>query len=240
MKVSEQTGKFVLVGFKKCFFTANEKAHEISRYEEFGPISSISVRYADGIPAQERKATLKGNGALIGFLDHLCHPMSILNYFCGPVKTLYYRRSDIGGGFALLEFVSGATGSLHFTAGQSGTSPLERLEVVGRGANVVVENGIKLTYYRPGSRGPGGYGGSPSYIGDDSGAPIYWEPEFALGQLYNKGLFMLGYYGEVAHFVECVQKNQPPAKCGLADALEITKVYEAFFEPEGTVIEVNG
>lgn len=240
IEVSERTGKFTLVGFKKCFFTANEKAHEISRKEEFGGITSISVRYPQGIPPQDKKGSLKDNPALISLLDHLCHPMSLLNYFCGPVKTLFYRRNDIGGGFAMFEFMNGIIGSLHFTSGQSGTSPLERLEVVGKGANVVVENGVKLTYYRPGGRGPGGYGGSPSYIGDDAGAPLYWEPEFSLGQLYNKGLFMLGYYGEVAHFVDCVKNNRLPAKCGLQDALEVTKVYEAFLQPEGKVIEVNG
>ena len=239
IEVSEKTGKFVLVGFKKCFFPAVEKAREISRYPEFGEISSITVRYPQTIPAQDCKGSLKGNGALIGFLDHLCHPVSVLNYFCGPARTLFYRRNSIGGGAALFEFTNGVTGFLHFSAGQSGTSPLDRLEVVGREANVVVDNGVKLTYYRPGNRGPGGYGGSPSYIGDDAGAPMYWEPEFSLGQLYNKGLCMLGYYGEIASFVDCVRKNRPPAKCGLQDALEITKVYEAFLQPEGRVIEVN-
>jgi len=238
IEVSDRTGKFVLVGLKKCFFPAIEKAHEISRREEFGGITSISARYPQYIPSQDEKQTLKGNRPLLGFLDHLCHPMSILNWFCGPARTLFYRRSANGGGFAIFEFGNGAVGSLHFAAGQSGTSPLERLEVVGAGANVVVDNGAKLTYYRPGSRGPGGYGASPSYIGEDAGAPIYWEPEFSLGQLYNKGLFLLGYHGEVAHFVECVQQNRSPAKCGLRDALEITKVYEAFLQPEGSIIEI--
>lgn len=239
MEVSERTGKFVLVGFKKCFFPAVEKAHEMSRREEFGGITSICVRYPQPIPSNDQKAVLKGNPALVGFLDHLCHPISVLNWFCGPVKTLFFRRNEIGGGFAIFGFANGIAGALHFAAGQSGTSPLERLEVVGKGANVVVDNGIKLTYYRPGVRGPHSYGGHPSYIGDDSHAPIYWEPEFSLGTLYNKGLFMLGYYGELAHFVECVKNNRPPAKCGLSDALEVTKVYEAFLQPEGSVVEVG-
>jgi predicted dehydrogenase len=239
MEVSDRTGKFTMVGFKKCFFPAVEKAYDITRTEEFGGITSISTRYPQSIPSEEQKKGLKGNGALIGFLDHLCHPASTLNHFCGPVRNLFYRRNDFGGGFAIMEFKTGAIGSLHFTAGQSETSPLERLEVVGRGANVVIDNGIKLTYYRPGRRGPGGYGGSPNYIGPDEGAPIHWEPEFSLGQLYNKGLFMLGYYGEVAYFVERVRLNQPPEKCGLADALEVTKLYEAFLQPEGREIEVG-
>ena len=39
-----------------------------------------------------------------------------------------------------MKFVNDATGVLHFTAGRSGTSPLERVELVGNGANVVVDN----------------------------------------------------------------------------------------------------
>jgi predicted dehydrogenase len=165
--------------------------------------------------------------------------MSVVNYMMGKVHTLYFERSENGGGYGLFKFRSGATGVIHFAQGMSGTSPLERLEVIGDGANVVVDNGVKLTYYRPGERGPGGYGRSTSFIGSDDHAPIYWEPEFALGQLYNKGIFMLGYYGEVKHFVDCVRSNTPPAKCGLEDALEITKVFEAFMRPEREIIVIN-
>jgi len=93
---------------------------------------------------------------------------------------------------------------IHFACGASGTSPLERLEV----------------------------------IGPDDQAPIYWEPEFSRGQLYNKGLFMLGYHGEVAYFADCVRTNTPPSKCGLEDALEITRVFEAFVQPAGRVVEL--
>ena len=240
IEVSSQTGKFVMVGFKKCFFPAVEKAYEITRKEEFGKPTTIYARYPQYIPNEEQKSKGTADGSVVGFLDHIVHPMSIVNYIMGPVSTVYYERSTNGAGYGLFTFESGATGVIHFAAGMSGTSPLERLEVIGEGANVVVDNGIKLTYYRPGGRGPGGYGGSPNYIGSDEHAPIYWEPEFSLGQLYNKGLFMLGYYGQVKYFAECVKTNTPPAKCGLEDVLEITKVYEAFMQPEKQTIVVNG
>ena len=73
-------------------------------------------------------------------------------------------------------------------------------------------------------RGPGGYGRSPSYIGENETAPIYWEPEFSLGQLYNKAIFMLGYAPEVIYFSECVLNNTPPEKGNLEMALEVTKL----------------
>ena len=239
INVSRETGKFVLVGFKKCFFPAIEKAKQITETDEFGAINTIYARYPQRIPSEQEKARGTADPNVVSFLDHLCHPMSILNFIAGKVHTLYHERTDAGGGYALFRFTSGATGVIHFAFGTSGTCPLERLEVIGSGANVVVDNGVKLTYYRPGSRGEGGYGTRTNYIGADEHAPICWEPEFSLGELYNKGLFLLGYYGEVKYFADCVRANTPPEKCGLEDALEITKIYEAFMKPERQVIILN-
>jgi len=234
--VERETGKFTMVGFKKCFFPAIEKVKEIITSDAFGTPGQIFVRYPQYLPAADEKATLRGNRKLVGFLDHVVHPASIVQYLMGPVKTMHTVRDASGGGFANLVFRSGAVGTIHFSFGQSGTSPLERLEVVGDGANVVVENGVKLTWYRPGGRGEGGYGRSVNFIGPDDAAPVVWEPEFSLGQLYNKGLFLLGYYGEVAAFAACVRENRRPAKCNLDDAREVMKLYEAFMGPENEVI----
>ncbi len=76
-------------------------------------------------------------------------------------------------------------------------------------------------------------------MGNDETAPIYWEPEFSLGQLYNKGIFMLGYAPEIIYFSECVLTNTPPEKSNLETALEITKLYEAYKRPSGQKIEIN-
>jgi predicted dehydrogenase len=237
ISVSQNTGKFVLVGFKKCFFTAITKAKEIIESDDFGEPASIYVRYPQHLPdLKDREDPRK----MLGFLDHIGHPGSILYYLMGKMKNIYFQRETLNGGtIATIQFTSGAIGALHLTSGQSGTSPLERVEVIGKGCNVVVDNGVKLTYYRRGGRGPGGYGRSPNYIGDDENAPIYWEPEFSLGQLYNKGIFMLGYAPEVIHFSECVLNNTPPEKGGLDMALEITKLYEAYKNPEGQIIQIN-
>ncbi|MFQ5808698.1 MAG: Gfo/Idh/MocA family protein [Armatimonadota bacterium] len=237
--VSEATGKFVLVGFKKCFVPAVQRAREIMQREEFGSLTSLYVRYPQRLPSERDKR--EGGKRLRGFLDHIAHPGSIVQYLAGPISTVIHERSggeEGGGGFALLRFASGAVGTMHFAAHQSGTSFLERVEVIGQGANVVIDNGIKLTYYRPGVRGPGGYGRATNYMGDDAAAPIYWEPEFSLGQLYNKGLFLLGYAQEVAYFAECVLANERPTMCGLEDARQVTKLYEALLRPEGETVSL--
>jgi predicted dehydrogenase len=221
-----ETGRFTMVGFKKMFFPAIQKTAEIIARPEFGGVASIALRYPQSLPPPEKRAEPR---AMLGFLDHLCHPASILQRLAGPVERFTYEREPINGGLAIsLRFRSGAVGMLHLAAGSAGTAPLERLEVIGRGANVVVENGCRLTYYRPGSRGEGGYGRSASFIGPDEGAPLHWEPEFSLGQLYNKGLFLLGYAPELLAFCEHALRNEPPPHAGLTDALAITRLYEAF------------
>jgi predicted dehydrogenase len=238
IRVEQETGKFAMVGFKKCFYPAIEKVKEIITREEFGKAQHIYVRYPRAIPREDEKSSLK-EPELFWFLDHICHPVSILVYLMGPAKTLMYRRAPNGSGFALLEYASGAVGCLDFAAGQSGTSFLERLEVIGEGANVVVDNGVRLTYYRRGGRGGEDYATGPSYIGADDGAPLYWEPQFSVASMDAKGLALEGFIGEVNYFAECVIRGQRPQKAGMKDALAIMRIYEAFLQPEGSVVNLQ-
>jgi hypothetical protein len=57
---------------------------------------------------------------------------------------------------------------------------------------------------------------------------LYWEPEFSLGQLYNKGLFLLGYAPEVIQFTTRLLDGEGPANGTLEDALELLQIYEAY------------
>ncbi|MFQ6134016.1 MAG: Gfo/Idh/MocA family protein [Armatimonadota bacterium] len=222
--VERQTGKFVLVGFKKAFTPTATHVKDIVSRPEFGQPSSLYLRYPQAMPDEKQKRGAPKTCR--GFLDHVVHPGSLLTYLAGPVANVQTLRGEAGGGFALVAMESGVPACLHFAAGQSGTSPLERLEVIGTGANVVVDNGVKLTYYRGGSRGPGGYGGAPDFIGDDAGAPLYWEPEFSLGQLYNKGLFLLGYVQEVDEFARCILNDEKPSRGSLTHAHQVLHLYE--------------
>lgn len=238
LAAERRTGKFVLVGFKKMFFPAIAKAREIVSRAEFGTPAQIYVRYPQALPpAGERD---DADRRMVGFLDHFFHPAAIVHRLMGPVAAVsYVREPHNGGSFSTLRFAGGAVGVMHLAAGQSGTSPLERVEVVGTGTNVVVENGVRLTYYRKGPRGPGGYGRAASFIGPDESAPMVWEPEFSLGQLYNKNLFMLGYAAEVSYFCDCVLAGTRPAYANLDDTLAMVRWYQAYRGPEGELIAVQ-
>lgn len=222
--VSVATGKHVMTGLKKIFTPAMQKLKSIIEAPEFGPVSSISVRYPQSLPAPDDR----GDGPkMIGFLDHIYHPAAILGYLGGRVERLSYEWEPANGASVTsLRFETGVIGQLHLAAGSAVTSPLERVEVVGRGGNVVVENSLRLTYYRAGA--DQSYGRSASYIVDDDKAPLVWEPEFSLGQLYNKNLFYLGYVPEILHFCDAVLEKAPLTLGTLEQSAEIMALYETY------------
>ena len=235
-RVSAETNRQVAVGYKKMFFPAYEKVKEIVASSAFGQPASASVRYRLSMPPSNERDDQR---AWTGFMD-ICHPASVLHYLFGPVDELIYRRAAGGDVAAILTFRQGTVAVMHLTGGQAATGPLERLEVIGQDANVVVENCVHLTYYRRGgSRGCGGYGRATTYIGPDETAPITWEPEFSLGQLYNKGLFLEGYAQQIDHFAHCVLSRQAPTRAGLEDAWHLTRLFEAFrYGEEGKPIRL--
>jgi predicted dehydrogenase len=144
----------------------------------------------------------------------------------------------MGTAVTTLRYRSGAVGVLHFAGGSSGSAPLERVEVVGEGANVAIENGARLIYYRK-SKMPE-YGRSGSFLAPDETAPLLWEPERSLGQLYNGNDFLLGYAQEVREFFRCILENEAPVRGTLAQSREIIKLLDAYRTGEpGTRLIIN-
>lgn len=235
-RVSRETGRHVGVGLKKMFFPANVKAKEIISRPEFGRVTSITARYPQSLPPMADRADSR---KMIGFLDHVVHPHSVLRLLGGEIEWLFVNRSEANGAALVsLRFKNGAIGNLHFSCGQSGMSFLERTEIVGEGENVVVDNNLRVQYYRRGSV-PGGYGRGGNYYGPDENAPLVWEPEFSLGQLYNKALFLLGYAPEIIHFTTRLLEGQGPEKGTLDDALEILRIYEAYRLADETIHRIE-
>jgi predicted dehydrogenase len=216
--------KYVVTGFKRMFAPAYRKVTEIVEDPAFGGASSFALRYPLSLPSAEQRANVQ---AVSTFLDFV-QPYSLLLRLFGECEGLSYLRSGISGGAVIsFRYRKGLVGTLHLTAGQAATSPLERFEVIGNGANVVVENGIRLLYYRQGGRrGQDSAGPVESFVGPDEGAPILWEPDFSLGQLYNKQLFLEGYVGCVRHFAERLLAGEPPKFGNLVEMMHIMTVYD--------------
>jgi predicted dehydrogenase len=228
---SAATGRQVMTGLKKIFFPTIEKLKDIITAPDFGGLASLAVRYPQSLPPPDKRGDLV---AMQSFLDHIYHPGAIVLYLAGPIARASYEWEEANGGCVVsLKFASGAIGTLHLAAGASWSSPLERVEAIGRTASAIVDNGVKLTYFRPAELPT--YGRAASFIHPEAATPLRWEPECSLGQLYNNNLFYLGYVPEILHLTDALMEGRPITKGTLDEAAEIMKLFH-FFQtvPAGT------
>jgi predicted dehydrogenase len=227
---ADAAGKQVMVGFKKMFMPANERARGLVDDADFGTLSFARLEYPQYIPTVEefeRYAAGTNEPRVTFFLDHICHPVSALLYLAGMPDGLYYERAGNGAGSALFSYTSGALATIDFTWGAAMADGLERtLLASNRGRHVTVENNLRVAYHRMPMAGYGDV--TDFYAAPADQATAVWEPEFSLGQLYNKGLFVLGYYGEINEFARAILDDRPVAKAGLDDARRVTHIFEAF------------
>jgi predicted dehydrogenase len=228
---STRAERMVMTGLKKTFFPTIEKLKDLIGSPGFGGLTSINVRYPQSLPAPQERADLV---RMQSFLDHIYHPAAILNFLGGPIaRACYEWEPSTGGTVTSLRFTSGAIGTLHLAAGQSGGSIFERVEIIGEGANAVVENGSRLTYFRRADLPS--YGRAASFIQPDENAALFYEPEHSLGQLYNNNLFYLGYVPEILHLTDAILSGGTITKGTLADAREIMKLFEFYRRVEAGV-----
>jgi predicted dehydrogenase len=225
------------VGLKKAFAPANTKLHELVPSPH-----TVSMRYAQAIPTvdQLRRASSGGMSyAQAAFLDHLCHPLSLLRMLAGPASTLFYERAPNGDGFAQLSMASGAVASLHLTSSFAMRAIQERTEVSGDEGSAWVENNSRVTWApRPSREDIPPYGRAPTFATDAMGVTS-WEPEVSLGVLYNSNAFLLGYFAELQHFCDAVLAGRDVTLGGIDWAEEGVRIYEAFAEGPRTVIELG-
>ena len=237
---SSKNGKNVVVGMKKMFMPANEKAKELMSSEDFGTPHLVMLQYPQCVPSTEEFSDYIQNGKpneVVWFLDHLCHPASLLIYLLGMPESLHYERSHSGAGLATFRYASGSIASIAMTKGSSTNGGMGRTVIVSdKGQHISVENNTRVTLHRT---PPLGYGDAPSfYTGILEQASAVWEPEFSLGQLYNKGLFLLGYYNEINEFARSILEKRPPKKGTLEHAWQVTRIFEALAEGPGRQISL--
>ncbi len=240
-------GATFAVGFKKAFTPATRKLVSLMARAEFGALRTLELRYAQTIPPADKLRGDRPGRWRLAFLDHLCHPASLLRAIGGPTRALRYERAADGSGFVTFQLASGALASLHLMASLHPRVLAERTEANGDGATIIVENGTRVLWCRnPAAAPPEGagkghhYGRDPDFTGDDVDGYLVWEPEFSLGQLYNQGLFLLGYYNELAHFIDAVGRRAPVEIGGLDAAEEGIRIFEAFRRPPGELVELRG
>lgn len=237
---ADAAGRQVMVGFKKMFMPANEHARRLIDGDDFGNVALTRLEYPQFVPTTdrfERYANGEADQHVMFFLDHLCHPVSALLHLAGMPATLYYERATTGAAVATFSYASGAIATIDFTWGSAFIDGLERTVVVSdKGRHVVVDNNLRVEYHQLPTAGYGDV--TDFYAAPLERATAVWQPEFSLGQLYNKGLFTLGYYGEINEFARAILDGREVAKAGLEHAWQVTLMFEAFASGPNTRIDL--
>ena len=230
--IAHRKDRVVVVGFKKIFMPAAQKAIEIASSPKYGNPRSILAVYPMTIPANGRE--ILETGAAPNWLINGVHPLSFLMAVGGKVSAVTALCNDARNGILALRFARGAFGTLHLA---SGPQPrLERYAVYADKWQVDIEN-TRIALYRG---IPIVHGKTTNYApeGDDGGA-VVWEASNCQAGLENKAEFTQGMYAAMMHFCECVLQNRTPDKGTLEFALEMMKVYEAGLLSEGRTININ-
>lgn len=251
MQVSRKTGKTVMVGYKKMFVQANRKAKELAYSKDFGGISMVTFQNPEIIPTTEDLEAFltdgKNNPIVAAFMEHLCHPVSQMVSLLGAPSSMLYDRSSIGSGIVIFKFPSDIIAALHFTCGMSMNGGVERTVIISRsgvastgrsgGRHIIVENNLILTYHR---NVDFGYGDETNfYKGTPDENTAVWQPEFSRGQMFNKGLFLLGYFEEIDEFANAILEKRPLVDGTLQQAWTATRIFEKFLDGPNKLIELK-
>lgn len=177
----------VMVAHQKRHGTAYTMARQIaSNTREFGRLVQIEAKM-HGMPRFPTNFSC--------LLEWQIHNIDLIRSFGGDIADIAVRSRVLGSNKAAvtmaLSFTSGAVGAVGWgTFGAPGPF-CERIEAVSdKGKGLIVENAYDVTYY-------------------DGSWCRRWRPDWN-PNLANQSQALMGYAGEIRHFVECVRHGRKP------------------------------
>jgi predicted dehydrogenase len=118
-----------VVGLKKAFMPATEKAQEIFNDPANLPLRTVLAEYPVSVPhdgsailQQRRRTEWLANG---------CHPLALLVAVAGPIAAITIQRNSLDDSVCILDFRNGALGNLHGTRSAARSQPSERYTFFG-------------------------------------------------------------------------------------------------------------
>lgn len=229
---SAVTGKtFFQTGFKMMFAPSIQKVKQLLEMPQFGATQSFDISYAVTYPDDMRNLT---DVNARRFLDDIVHVLSQIQYLFGSPEKITTYKSQHHDATAILEYASGAVGSIRILGGISITGPAEYLRIVGTGKQkdnghlIEVHHAEKIVMHEPGN--PGSYGRDVSYIRADDTHSHVWNPDLRkpLGALSLHSHSLYGYINELAYFTDNVFSGRSSTIAGIEDSMSIMHMYDSF------------
>ncbi len=202
-EASKSSGCPVMIAHQKRHGTAYAMARKVtSSVKEFGRIVQIEAKM-HGMPRFPTNFSC--------LMEWQIHNIDLVRSFGGEITDIAVRAHVMGRNKAaatiLITFDNHAVAAVGWgTFGGPGQF-CERIEVVSdRGKGVIVENASSVTFYE------GSWGRT-------------WRPDWN-PNLGNQSQVLMGYVGEIRHFVECVQQKRQPTPSIQDGVRNLEAIYE--------------
>ncbi len=193
------------VAFMKRFARYYRTAKAITERPEFGAIAHVMIRYSYGIKLDPTRTL-----SLMAI-----HALDLMRFFLGNPTQVHVCHADFEGhnSYTLqFCFQSGATATVVLNA--TAPTPIERLEITGKGAFLSVNELTELNYYPPQA---------------NPWAPPVGEryaPNSTLQTFENASTEIQGYAGEIAAFMNTLNGQLSPTLATADDAVAAMRLIE--------------
>jgi predicted dehydrogenase len=204
VRLQHQTGRWVMAGFNRRFAEPYRDARAFSELPQFGGIRMFQSQF---------HANRYDERAFV--VNHVIHHLDLARFMLGEIEIADVRRIRVAEGIVgyTISFASeaGAIGTIQSGSMLDASFPVERLEVLGVGGNIVVDNLAPAIY----NQAPG-----------TAAAPIrqpstVWTPTVYRAPHRN----LLGYERELAHFASSIRHDTAPSP-DIADARKTMALVE--------------
>ncbi len=212
-RLQEESGRFVMVGFNRRYMTPYRMAKLLSLEPDFGPVVLFQSQF--------HAAPTRSEDFFI--VNHVIHHLDLARYLLGEIDVAFAQRlklddSRLG---MVVNFTArcGTIGTIQAASTLHQSFPLERLELVGVGRNLVVEAGTELTYNRPVAQSTDN--ARLPQLSGDSGS-LSWKPNSATYPVHAHH----GFEQALMAFFEAIQTREAPQP-DIADAVKTLELVDA-------------
>lgn len=234
-ELAENKGLFGAVGFMKRQSTCYKMAKKITGSKnEFGEISAIEVRFANG-RYPDLKAWGWENGPAYSFLVAQCvHVFDLVRFFCGEIEEVYaglnevehFREDAIFAYAATLKFKNGAVGVMNINSSQGPDFEMsEYLHIAGRECSLEVKDMMELQY-RANKKV------MPEFDGSGRSQIFAWKPDFSEIAASTAG-GLIGYRGEMQNFARALLGLEKPG-ANLKDGAKALQIADGIWKSAQT------
>ncbi|TDF91989.1 Gfo/Idh/MocA family protein [Paenibacillus piri] len=212
-ELQRTTNCYAMVGFNRRFATAYMMAADIARRPEFGGVHMYQAKY---------HASEYGSKSSFIF-NHIVNHLDLARYLVGELKITHVEHFVLDErrfGYNLTFIAeSGTIGNIQSASVQHMTFPVERVELIGNGRNVIVDNLKNIAYNRPGQLNGGGEHAALA----DQRDTLIWN----VNQGLHTSFTYLGYDLELQEFIRSAAERRTPV-VHMEDTLKTIRLVHQF------------